>query len=256
MILLKPKISVVINTYNAEKHLQTVLETVKDFDEVVVCDMHSTDRTIAIAEQYGCKIVYHERLSYVEPARNYAIQSATNEWVLLIDADEIVPTTLKDELLRRLQTEEFDALAVPRKNYFMGRFMRSTFPDYNIRFFKKSKVNWLPAIHSTPTIDGKLLYLKKDKRFALEHLANDSFTDVLRKIQLYTDAELLRRKPKRVSLFKFVCAPMIAFCKTYFIKGGFLDGKEGYLYAKIDAYYKFFMLAKLNEAYHQAHQNV
>ena len=88
------KISVVINTYNAEKHLRTVLDTVKDFDEVVICDMHSTDSTIAIAEQYGCKIVYCERAPYVEPARNYAIAQASHPWLLVIDADETVPEKL------------------------------------------------------------------------------------------------------------------------------------------------------------------
>ena len=94
------KISVVINTYNAEKHLATVLETAKHFDEVVVCDMHSTDNTIAIAEQYGCKIVYCERFPYVEPARNFAIAQAQNEWILVIDADETVPEKLREELYK------------------------------------------------------------------------------------------------------------------------------------------------------------
>ena len=96
--LFSMKISVIINTYNAEKHLATVLETAKDFDEVVICDMHSSDRTIAIAERYGCKIVYCERFPYVEPARNFAIAQAQYPWVLVIDADETIPAKLREYL--------------------------------------------------------------------------------------------------------------------------------------------------------------
>ena len=83
-------ISVVINTFNAERHLERVLRSVKDFDEILVCDMHSTDRTIAIAREYGCTIVYHDHTGFVEPARNFAIQSARHPWVLVIDAVQLV----------------------------------------------------------------------------------------------------------------------------------------------------------------------
>ena len=85
------KISVVINTYNAEQHLAAVLESVKDFDEVLICDMESTDTTLDIARQYGCRIITFERKQYniVEPAREYAIHEAKHEWVLVVDAISI-----------------------------------------------------------------------------------------------------------------------------------------------------------------------
>jgi glycosyltransferase involved in cell wall biosynthesis len=93
-------ISVVVNTYNAEQHLKKVLESVKDFDEIVICDMESTYHTLDIAKEYGCKIVCFPKQNYtiVEPARNFAIQQASHEWVLVVDADEIVPSTLKQYL--------------------------------------------------------------------------------------------------------------------------------------------------------------
>ena len=79
------RISVVINTYNAEQHLAAVLESVKDFDEVLICDMESTDTTLDIARQYGCRIITFERKQYniVEPAREYAIHEAKHEWVFI-----------------------------------------------------------------------------------------------------------------------------------------------------------------------------
>ena len=128
----KGKISVVINTYNAEKHLKVVVEAVKDFDEVLVCDMESTDSTLAIAREMGCRIVTFPKngVSIVEPAREFAIHEAANEWVLVVDADEIVTPQLKDYLYRRIkEADSPDGIAIPRKNYFMGRFMHSCYPD-------------------------------------------------------------------------------------------------------------------------------
>ena len=132
------KISVVINTYNAEQHLAAVLESVKDFDEVLICDMESTDTTLDIARQYGCRIITFERKQYniVEPAREYAIHEAKHEWVLVVDADELVTPELKDYLYQHIENHGADGLFIPRKNYFMGRFLHCHYPDHILRFFR------------------------------------------------------------------------------------------------------------------------
>ena len=100
-----PQISVVINTYNAERHLEAVLRSVKDFDEILVCDMQSTDRTVDIARQHGCRIVTFEKKHYtiVEPARQFAIDQARCPWVLVLDADELVSPALKDYLYAHIR---------------------------------------------------------------------------------------------------------------------------------------------------------
>ena len=151
------KISVVINTYNAEKHLQEVLESVKDFDEVVICDMHNSDSTIAIAEQYGCKIVYCERFSYVEPARNFAITQAQYPWVLVIDADETVPQKLREYLYQISENPAIGGVYIPFKNYFIDQYMRSAFPDFKLRFFRKKGADWPKEIHSTVKVQGEVI---------------------------------------------------------------------------------------------------
>ena len=86
----KNKISVVINTYNAEQNLERVLESVQGFDEVLICDMESTDHTLEIARKKGCKVVTFPKADHksAEPARTFAIQAASNPWVLVVDADE------------------------------------------------------------------------------------------------------------------------------------------------------------------------
>ena len=171
------KISVVINTYNAERDLERVLDAVKDFDEVLICDMESTDKTLDIAKKYGCRIVTFERKTYniVEPAREFAIHEARFDWVLVVDADEIVTPELKEYLYRRIKEDDCpDGLYIPRKNYFMGRFMRCHYPDHILRFFRKDKTHWPPIIHCTPVVDGRVEKIPaKNKELAFEHLANE-----------------------------------------------------------------------------------
>lgn len=87
-------ISVVINTLNADRLLENVLESVRQADEIIICDMRSEDRTIEIAQKFNYKIVYHERTGIVEPARNWAMEQASGDWILVLDADEIVTPEL------------------------------------------------------------------------------------------------------------------------------------------------------------------
>ncbi|WP_026474342.1 glycosyltransferase family 2 protein [Alkaliflexus imshenetskii] len=244
------KISVVINTYNAEQHLDKVLESVKSFDEVVICDMHSTDRTIEIAQKYGCRIVYHAKEKYVEPARNFAIQQAQYDWILVVDADEVIPAALKEYLYNQLDKKDCPAgIFIPRKNYFMGRFMRIAYPDYNLRFVKKDATFWPPYIHSHPIIEGKIIKIPaKYVGLAMEHLANDRIEQILTKNNVYSSAEVVRRANQKVSIGHIIVSPFFRFIKLYFFKGGFRDGMPGFLFSIYKAQYKFDTLAKMAES--------
>ncbi|GIM50867.1 glycosyltransferase family 2 protein [Capnocytophaga stomatis] len=242
------KISVVINTYNAEKHLQTVLETVKDFDEIVICDMYSTDKTIEIAKKYNCKIVYHERFTYVEPARNFAIHQAENEWVLVIDADETVPPKLKEYLYDIIKTPNLGGVYIPFKNFFINKWMRSAYPDFKLRFFRKEGAYWPNEIHSTVKVKGDVIKIPRRRiDLASDHLANDSVSTILRKTDTYSDAEIERKKNKKITTFGLIFSPFFWFIKYYFIKKGFLDGKKGFIFACLKAQSKLVILAKVYE---------
>lgn len=249
------QISVVINTYNAALYLERVLQSVHTFDEIVICDMHSTDATIEIATRYGCKIVYHKKEQVVEPARNFAIRSATYDWVLVLDADEIVSPQLREYLYLHIAKENAEeGLRIPRRNYFMGKMMRAAYPDYCLRFFKKASVNWAPVIHAQPTIDGRITQIpQSETKMAFHHLANDSIAAILRKTDIYTEEEIPKRFHKKVSGGKLALSPFAWFVKYYLIKKGFLDGKEGFIFAVLKAHYKFASLAKLYE-YKKIHQ--
>lgn len=248
------KISVIINTFNAEKHLEAVLQSVKNFDEIVVCDMHSTDKTIEIAQKYNCKIVYHDRVPYVEPARNFAISHASYDWVLVIDADETIPEPLKNYLYQITKKDDVGGVFIPFKNYFMDKWIRAAYPDYKLRFFRKEGAFWPAEIHSKVKVKGKEIRIPRGaKHLASEHLANDSITTILTKNNTYSTAEIERKRHKKISWITLIFSPMFWFVKYFFIKKGFLDGKRGFIFACLKAQYKFSCLAKVFE-YQQNNQ--
>lgn len=244
------KISIVINTYNAEKYLQRVLEAVKTFDEIVVCDMESTDSTREIAGKYGCKTVIFPKgkANICEAARDFAIHSASNDWVLVVDADEIVTRELRDYLYEYVSNNPGETgLFVARQNMTMGKALPSSYPDYQLRFFRQTKTTWPTTIHSHPKIDGSIGYItKKRHELALIHL-DDSTTATINRINKYTDNELERRKIVKVSLFDIMMKPMVRFLKSYILKGGFMHGVPGYVQAQRQCIYKFTLLCKMYE---------
>ena len=245
------KISVVINTFNSERFLDECLRSVRSFDEIVLCDMHSTDHTVAIAERYGCRIVYHERTGFVEPARNYAISCASNEWVLVLDSDEVIPGALRQYLYGfagRAEAEGYAALKMARKNYFLGRFMHGDYPDYIIRLIRKSKTYWPEQIHARPIVEGRIFTIPSRRReLAMEHLANESVSARIAKTNQYSDKELIRRRGQDFSVFSAFVKCSWRFLRFYVVKGGFRDGKAGFAYAVLNAFYKFATVAKLWE---------
>lgn len=244
------KISVVINTFNAGEFLERVLDSVKDFDEVIICDMHSTDNTLKIASKFNCKLVYHERTGIVEPARAYAISQASNDWVLVVDADEIVPLNLKTYLYDIARSKNnFSALRIPRKNYFMGRFMTCAYPDYILRFFLKDKIQWPSTIHAHPIVDGETETISKDRKdLAFIHLSNEPISVVIKKMNTYTSFEVERRKNKNYNVFSLMTEPFVRFLRFYVFKGGFKDGLPGFIWACMYSYYKFITIAKVLES--------
>ena len=247
----EPKISVVINTYNAERFLDQVLAAVKGFDEILICDMESTDRTRAIATEYGCRIVTFPKRDYVsaEPARTFAIQQAGCPWVLVVDADEVVTPALRQYLYEHISHEGCaEGLWIPRKNYFMGRFMHCHYPDYLLRFFVKDGTEWPAHVHTFPTVRGRLEYLPgKRQELALIHLANDGVADILRKTNLYTENEVEKKAGRHYGWAALLWRPFFRFFKAYILKGGFRDGKAGFVRAQLEAVYQVVMLGKILE---------
>jgi len=243
------KISVVINTYNAERHLDAVLRQVKAFDEIVICDMESTDSTLEIARAYSCKVETFPKgnIRICEPARNFAIHSASNDWVLVVDADELVPDTLRDYLYAKISDRSFsDAIAIPRINTFMSvQFDRQT--DYQIRFFRKDRTSWPPTIHSHPIIDGHIVKLPAKRELSLIHLDNPSIEQRVQKMNTYTDYDMANRALKKYGCGKMLFRPFWFFFRSLILQGGIRHGRRGIANAYMSVIYQMVLLAKIVE---------
>ena len=248
---LEPKISVVIHTYNAARELPKALDAVRDFDEVLVCDMESTDNTVEIAEKYGCRIITFPKGNHTccEPARTFAIQSAAYDWVLTVDADEIVTPQLHDFLYDAIKKDDCPAgFWIPRKNFFMGRYMHSDYPDYQLRFFKKEGTEWPPFAHTSPSVQGETVKIpRRRKELALIHLADTRMEVRMRKMNGYTESEMVKRAGRKYNFGSLLWRPLLRFIKSYIVKGGFLDGKAGFINARMDAFYQFVLISKILE---------
>ena len=247
----RSKISVVINTYNAARFLREVLESVKDFDEVLICDMESTDTTLDIAREYGCKIVTFPKADHksAEPARTFAIQSAACHWVLVVDADEIVTPQLRACLYHHIQQENAaEGLYIPRLNKFMGKTMACAYPDYQLRFFIREGTEWPPYVHTFPRVNGRLDYLPKgQKELAFVHLANDTIHTIMEKDNRYSDNDVEKKAHKNYGAVALLWRPFWRFFKCYVLEGGWRDGVHGLIYAGLKGVYQFELVAKIIE---------
>lgn len=243
-------ISVVINTYNAELHLEKVLESAKDFDEIVVCDMESTDHTVEIAQRHGCRVVTFPRGNYriAEPARTFAIQSATHEWVLVVDADELITPELREALYRETEREDHaNGYFIPRQNMFMSMFVRDFHFDYQLRFFMREGVTWPPVIHSIPNVPGRVEKFRANRKARLLHLMDETMYEYIDKMNTYTDSETDKKKERNYGVGALLWRPFWRFFKKYIMDGGFRMGTRGFIRAQMAAFYQFILISKIIE---------
>jgi (heptosyl)LPS beta-1,4-glucosyltransferase len=244
------KVSVVINTRNEAKVIARAITSVQNFaNEVVVIDMQSIDDTAKIAKGLGAKVYNHEPLEYVEPARNFGIEKASNEWILILDPDEEIPKSLAKKLKEITEKPTADYYRVPRKNIIFNKWMRHSryWPDYNIRFFKKGTVSWNEIIHTVPVTTGDGADIESEEEFAITHHHYESIEQYIERLNRYTSiqAKKLQSDQKEFSWQDLIKKPSSEFLSRYFFGEGFRDGIHGLAVASLQGLSELVVYLKL-----------
>ncbi len=232
------KISVPIVAFNEGANLRRTLESVAWVDEIVVLDSGSTDDTVAIARESNARI-FVERWRGYGPGVNSAMDKCTGEWLLALDADEVVTPELRAEIeaLMAQAKPEYDAYWIPRLNLFMGRWMRhgGVYPDPKLRLFRRgiARLREDTEPHATPKYDGPTGRLKAH----MLHYAYPTLATYLEHMDRYSSASVplvVRRGKTSRGLLAFIANtflnPVGTFAYNYFLRLGFLDGREGFLF--------------------------
>lgn len=237
----KPTISVVVNVKNEAENLNRCLKSIKNFaQEIIVVDMHSTDDSVKVAQSYGAKVFQYRVMKFVEPARNYALSKATGKWIMLLDPDEIVPKTLKNELTKITLRNDIDYVRIPRKNMIFGKWIRhsNSWPDYLIRFFRKGYVTWKKEIHSQPETKGNGLTLMDSEKLSIKHYNYTSVVQFVYRAIRYSgiQADELNASDYKVKTSDFLLKPIQEFNSRFFAAEGYKDGIHGLVFSILQAF--------------------
>ena len=223
-------ISGLIITYNEEKNIRKVLECFDFCDEIIVVDSYSTDKTVEIAEKFShVKIVYHHFEDFTKQ-RNLAVSIAKNDWILFLDGDERLTPELKNEIITTINNDKAKDAYYFYRVFFIGNKrinFSGTQNDKNFRLFKKSKAQYIDnkKVHETLNVNGSIGILKNK----LLHYSFENYTAFREKMLSYgkLKGKELSEKGTSYSLLKQWSKTIFKFVKTFILKFGFLDGKNG-----------------------------
>lgn len=240
-------ITVAILTKNSRETLEKTLDSIQDFPEIILLDTGSTDSTVKIAEGYpNCKI-FHSPFTTFGKLRNLAASYATNDWILVLDSDEVLSKELSDEI-KALTLQDPYVYSLPFINFYHGKKIKGCgwYPEAHVRLYNKR------FAHFDDALVHEGLVLKDLETISLKHpiyhTSYRSIDDFLRKMQLYSSLFAKQNRDKKSSsLTKAIFHGVGAFLKSYLLKRGIFDGKEGFIISFYNgevAYYKYLKLAE------------
>lgn len=252
----EPTISVVVNTLNEERRLPFALRSVRGWvDDIVVVDMHSDDLTVEVARDYGARVFMHERLAYADPARTFALAQATGDWVMVLDADELVPYPLSRRLREVAAADEVDVVSIPWRNYLLGAALEHTGwgpgQDRHCRFFRRGSVSARPDIHDYLQAEARarVLDLPVEPGLAVVHFNYRDVTQFVEKLNRYTTVEAAAAAASgdRGGSARAMLQAAREFARRYLRRAGYRDGWRGFYLSALMAMYRLVVAAKLEE---------
>lgn len=245
-----PEISVYILTYNEEKKIGDAIKSVLWADEIVVADSNSTDSTVNIARDLGASVVSVPFEGFGK-LRNSAISACSHEWIFSLDADERCTPSAANEIREKINSPDAaDAYFIPRRNYFMGRWIKYSgwYPDYRQpQLFKKGAMHFWEEdeVHEGYDVKGEVDYLVNP----IWQVPFKNFEQLLEKANRYSSlgSEKLHRREVKAGMSKAFFHGLGAFFQIYILKRGFLDGWAGFVIALGNFEGTFYRYSKLME---------
>jgi len=273
----KVPVTILIPVLNEEANLPRCIASVAWADEIVVIDSHSPDLTAAVAESLGARVVQFDFNGTWPKKRNWALENVTfrNAWIFILDADETLPPDAAEELRAVAEGDQkFDAYWVNRKFMFLDRWLNHAYyPNWILRFFRHGKARYAKLsdaamnatdneVHEPMLVDGETGRLRSE----ILHYAFPTIDTFVHRHNLYSNWEAhvaladdgsagaRGLKPALKRIFRHLpCRPLLRFLYVYVWQRGFLDGREGYYFARLHGVYEFLNVAKTYELRKKQH---
>jgi len=240
----KNKVSVIVIAGNEEDNIKDCLESVAWADEIIVVDSESIDRTVEIARRYTPNVHTRAWQGYANQ-KAFALEAASNEWVLSLDADERIQPKLADEIANT--DLSFDGYRIKRENYFLGKRIRGCGwgRDYQVRLFRKSRTTVIDRpVHEGFRVDGAMGVLNG----AITHYSYRTLKEAFAKIDTYSTLEAKEKAARMtVNPITMLCAPPLAFLHHFIVRRGFIDGTYGAMVSLMHALTKLQVRMKIWE---------
>ncbi len=267
-------LSAVILAQNEEEHIEQCITSLKFCDEIILIDDNSTDNTVKIAKKLGAIVHTRSLKNDFSAQRAYGTKKATHDWILYVDADEVVSKTLQNEILKAINhplrqvgaplldkegnqrggSDSITAYYIRRRDHFWGQTvihgeLSTAYHTGFIRLIKKDAGEWRGEVHETFMPSGKTSILNG----YIDHYPHQNITTFLQEINHYSTlrAQEFLRAGKKATLFEIMMYPFGKFMYTYLVKQGFRDGAAGFVYSFLMSFHSFLVRAKLYQ-----HQNI
>jgi glycosyltransferase involved in cell wall biosynthesis len=250
----QPTFSAVVVAQNEREHIRSCFESLRWCQERILVDMQSQDDTCEQARDLATMILLQEPIPHMEFARNRGIDAATGEWILVVDADEIIPDRLAARLQQHAAATATDGIWLPRMYYCFGQPVPHVggFPDFQLRAFRRERGRYPDRLHAAPTIHGQTMFLPiEDGVWILHQRKNAGIGHLVPKWDVYAAKEARiqiqqgRGFPGPVAM---IWAAVSAFRFRFFTQRGYRDGMAGLVLSVLFAFYRFEVEAKLWEA--------
>jgi (heptosyl)LPS beta-1,4-glucosyltransferase len=240
-------IAAVVITKDEEGNIADCLESVRWADELIVVDAESRDRTVEVARRYTSRVFVRPWAGY-GPQKNFGIDQAHADWILIVDADERVPDQLRQEIQDLLAAEpppDVGGYEIPRRNFFYGKWIQGggLFPDYQLRLFRKQAGRYDDVrLHEHLAVRGR----RERLREPFNHYSMPSVNHHVRKMMRYTTlgADEKLKRVRHVSGWVIATHHLGTMLKTLFVRGGYRDGVHGLIVAMFAGLHTFVKYAK------------